>query len=205
MQDGNLIRRAAAKDEAAFEKLLTLHEKSVYNLCFRMAGNAEDARDLTQEVFLRVWRTLGQYQFDAAFTTWLYRLTQNVCIDHLRREKRRRHTSLTVLDADDAEKELSVPDPAPLPEEQVLYREKQRAIREAMDALPEEQRVILELRVVRELPYEEISDVLGIPAGTVKSRLARARIALKKLLAAGNFFETPASNRVTDQQEVRAR
>ena len=74
-----------------------------------------------------------------------------------------------------------------------------------MAALPEEQRVILELRVVRELPYEEISDVLGVPAGTVKSRLARARLALKKLLDAGNFFEPPASNRVTHQQEVRAR
>lgn len=205
MQDDILIRRAAAKDEAAFEKLLTLHEKSVYNLCCRMAGNTEDARDLTQEVFLRVWRTLGQYQFDAAFTTWLYRLTQNVCIDHLRRQKRRQHVSLTVAEDGEEARELAIPDPAPLPEEQVLYNEKQRAIRAAMDALPADYRVILELRVVRSLPYEEISRVLDIPAGTVKSRLARARMQLKKILDAGNFFESPASNSVTNQQEVGAR
>lgn len=81
MQDDSLIRRAAAQDAAAFEQLMLLHQKPVYNICYRMAGNAEDALDLSQEVFLKLWRTLAQYQFDAAFSTWLYRLTQNVCID----------------------------------------------------------------------------------------------------------------------------
>lgn len=81
LQDDSLIRRAAAQDAAAFEQLMLLHQKPVYNICWRMAGNAEDALDLSQEVFLKLWRTLAQYQFDAAFSTWLYRLTQNVCID----------------------------------------------------------------------------------------------------------------------------
>ena len=88
MQDDSLIRRAAAQDAAAFEQLMLLHQKPVYNICWRMAGNAEDALDLSQEVFLKLWRTLAQYQFDAAFSTWLYRLTQNVCIDFLRKQKR---------------------------------------------------------------------------------------------------------------------
>ena len=74
MQDDNLIRRAAAQDAAAFEQLMLLHQKPVYNICYRMAGNAEDALDLSQEVFLKLWRTLAQYQFDAAFSTWLQRL-----------------------------------------------------------------------------------------------------------------------------------
>ena len=88
LQDDILIRRAAAKDESAFEQLMLLHQKPVYNICYRMAGNADDALDLSQEVFLKLWRTLEQYQFDAAFSTWLFRLTQNVCIDFLRRKYR---------------------------------------------------------------------------------------------------------------------
>ena len=196
MQDDALIRRAAQKDEQAFEQLMLLHQKAVYNICYRMAGNAEDALDLSQEVFLKLWRTLEQYQFDAAFSTWLYRMTQNACIDFLRRQKRQQHASLTVSDDEAAGKELSVPDPAPLPEDRVIFNEKQEAIRTAMNALPPDFREILELRVVRNRPYEQIAQIMGLPVGTVKSRLARARLQLKKRLEAGNFFEQGASKRM---------
>ena len=180
LQDDSLIRRAAAQDAAAFEQLMLLHQKPVYNICWRMAGNAEDALDLSQEVFLKLWRTLAQYQFDAAFSTWLYRMTQNVCIDFLRKQKRQQHVSLTFSDDEDEGKELSVPDPEPLPEERVIFNEKQEAIRNAMNALPVDFREILELRVVRQLPYEQIAQIMDLPVGTVKSRLARARLQLKK-------------------------
>lgn len=195
MQDDALIRRAAAQDAAAFEQLMLLYQKAVYNICWRMAGNAEDALDLSQEVFLKLWRTLPQYQFDAAFSTWLYRLTQNVCIDFLRRQKRRQHVSLTFSDDEDEGRELSVPDPAPLPEEQVIFHEKQEAVRRAMNALPVDFREVLELRVVRQLPYEQIAQIMDLPVGTVKSRLARARLQLKKRLDDGNFFAAGTSNR----------
>ena len=123
-------------------------------------------------------------------------MTQNACIDFLRRQKRQQHASLTVSDDEDAGKEFSVPDPAPLPEERVIFNEKQEAIRTAMNALPPDFREILELRVVRNLPYEQIAQIMELPVGTVKSRLARARLQLKKRLEAGNFFETGASNRM---------
>ena len=168
MQDDSLIRRAAAQDAAAFEQLMLLHQKPVYNICYRMAGNAEDALDLSQEVFLKLWRTLAQYQFDAAFSTWLYRLTQNVCIDFLRKQKRQQHVSLTFSDDEDEGKELSVPDPEPLPEERVIFNEKQEAIRAAMNALPVDFREILELRVVQQLPYEQLRFITKAPVTDLK-------------------------------------
>ena len=116
-------------------------------------------------------------------------------IDFLRRKKRQQHVSLTFSDDEDEGKELSVPDPEPLPEERVIFNEKQAAIRAAMNALPVDFREILQLRVVQELPYEQIAQIMDLPVGTVKSRLARARLQLKKRLDAGNFFETDASNR----------
>ena len=90
MQDDLLIRRAQRGDNDAFEQLLLEHQKNVYNLCYRMAGNADDALDLSQETFLRAWRCLDQYQFASSFSTWLYRLCSNLCIDFLRRRKRQR-------------------------------------------------------------------------------------------------------------------
>ena len=182
MQDDILIRSAAAKDESAFEQLMLLHQKPVYNICCRMAGNADDALDLSQEVFLKLWRTLEQYQFAAAFYTWLFLLRQQ-------------HVSLTGAYDEDEGTALAVPEPEPLPEERVIFNEKQAAIRAAMNALPVDFREILQLRVVQELPYEQIAQIMDLPVGTVKSRLARARLQLKKRLDAGNFFETGATNR----------
>ena len=187
-----LIQRVLDGDHEAFAGLVTIHEKQVYNLCLRMTGDPEDAMDLSQEAFLKAWRGLRFYKFESAFSTWLYRLTSNVCIDHLRRQKRRPSVSLTV---GDEEEELDVPDTEPLPEEQVLQNETQSAVAAAMNQLEEEFRLILTLRVVEERSYEEIADILDLKVGTVKSRIARARIKLKKiLLQNGNNFQQNPSN-----------
>lgn len=204
MQEEALIRRAQRQDADAFEQLLLAHQKSVYNLCFRMLGNEQDALDLSQETFLRVWKSIGQYQFDAAFSTWLYRITTNLCIDFLRRKKRRQEQPLVLTDDEGAQQELSVPDPQPLPEEQLLQKDRRQAVAQAMQTLPPDYRAILELRVVRQLSYEQIGDILSLPAGTVKSRLSRARMALKNLLKAGNFFDSDSSNQAKQSDlEVR--
>ena len=193
MQDELLIRRAQRGDADAFEQLLLEHQKNVYNLCYRMAGNPDDAMDLSQETFLRAWRCLDQYQFASAFSTWLYRLCSNICIDFLRKRRRQQTVPLTFEDADGEEQTYAVPDPAPLPEEQVELKLTRETLAAAMAQLLPEHRAVLQLRVVNEMSYEQIADVLDIQIGTVKSRLSRARNQLKKILERGNLSRRASS------------
>lgn len=202
MSEEQLIRRAQQGDNGAFEELLLLHQKKVYNLCLRMSTNPDDALDLSQEAFLRAWRSLGQYQFEASFSTWLFRLTSNICIDFLRRKKRRQETSLTEsYDDSDEGAELSVPDAQPGPEQQAMTNETKIELARAMEQLSPEHREILQLRVIEDLQYEQIADILGVRVGTVKSRLARARLSFRKILKAGNYFDSASSEPV--EGEVR--
>lgn len=193
MQDELLIRRAQRGDADAFEQLLLEHQKNVYNLCYRMAGNPDDAMDLSQETFLRAWRCLDQYQFASAFSTWLYRLCSNICIDFLRRRRRQQTVPLTFEDADGEEQTYAVPDAQPLPEEQVELKLTHETLAAAMAQLLPEHRAVLQLRVVNEMSYEQIADVLDIQIGTVKSRLSRARNQLKKILERGNLSRRTSS------------
>ena len=193
MQDELLIRRAQRGDADAFEQLLLEHQKNVYNLCYRMAGNPDDAMDLSQETFLRAWRCLDQYQFASAFSTWLYRLCSNICIDFLRRRRRQQTVPLTFEDADGEEQTYAVPDAQPLPEEQVELKLTRETLAAAMAQLLPEHRAVLQLRVVNEMSYEQIADVLDIQIGTVKSRLSRARNQLKKILELGNLSRRASS------------
>lgn len=193
MQDELLIRRAQRGDADAFEQLLLEHQKNVYNLCYRMAGNPDDAMDLSQETFLRAWRCLDQYQFASAFSTWLYRLCSNICIDFLRRRRRQQTVPLTFEDADGEEQTYAVPDAQPLPEEQVELKLTRETLAAAMAQLLPEHRAVLQLRVVNEMSYEQIADVLDIQIGTVKSRLSRAQNQLKKILERGNLSRRASS------------
>lgn len=202
MPEEQLIRLAQQGDNSAFEQLLLLHQKKVYNLCLRMSANPDDALDLSQEAFLKAWKNLSQYQFEASFSTWLFRLTSNVCIDFLRRKKRRQETSLTETYEDSDEgAEFSVPDAQPLPEQQAITKETQLELAQAMARLAPDHREILQLRVIEGLAYEQIAEILDIRVGTVKSRLARARLALRKILKAGNYF--PAASSEPIEGEVR--
>ena len=193
MQDELLIRRAQRGDADAFEQLLLEHQKNVYNLCYRMAGNPDDAMDLSQETFLRAWRFLDQYQFASAFSTWLYRLCSNIFIDFLRRRRRQQTVPRTFEDADGEEQSYAVPDAQPLPEEQVELKLTRETLAAAMAQLLPEHRAVLQLRVVNEMSYEQIADVLDIQIGTVKSRLSRARNQLKKILERGNLSRRASS------------
>ena len=203
MQDELLIRRAQRGDADAFEQLLLEHQKNVYNLCYRMAGDPDDAMDLSQETFLRAWRCLDQYQFASAFSTWLYRLCSNICIDFLRKRRRQQTVPLTFEDADGEEQTYAVPDAQPLPEEQVELKLTRETLAAAMAQLLPEHRAVLQLRVINELSYEQIADVLDVQIGTVKSRLSRARAQLKKILERGNFSSVCSSESMEGEVGVR--
>ena len=182
-----LIERVLAGDHDAFAQLVQAYEDKVYNLCLRMCADPEDARDLAQEAFVKAWRGLRFYKREAAFSTWLYRLTGNVCIDFLRQKKRRAAMSLTV--SGDEETQLDIPDPTPTPEEQTISSALRQSVSDAMAQLEDEFRMVLTLRVVEELSYDEIAEIMDLKVGTVKSRLARAREKLRKiLLQNGNDF-----------------
>lgn len=186
-----LVRAAAEGDQDAFAQLVALHEKRVYALAVRMTGRQEDASDVAQEAFLAAWRGLPSFRGEAGFATWLYRLTANAAIDHLRRSRRQRSEA----SLDDGELGLDAVDPAPTPQEQAESESLREAVRWGMGELSREHRQVLELREYRELSYEEIAGQLGVDLGTVKSRLSRARGALRKiLLKSGNLSGYLPSN-----------
>ena len=195
IEEKKIVKKAAAGSAEAFEQLVLQYQTPIYNLCLRITGNPEDAADMTQESFLKAWRNLESFHFEAAFSTWLYRLAYNTCLDFLRSAKRRRELSLTVEDESGESQLLDLPDPAPTPEASLLTNEENARLGAAMGQLDPEQRRILTLRVVNDLSYTEIAAVLNIKEGTVKSRLARARESLrKKLLQTGNKTEANPSN-----------
>lgn len=189
MTQQELVIRAKAGDSEAFGRLLEENQDRVYSLALRMVNNPEDAADLTQEAFLSAWRGLESFHGEAAFSTWLYRLTSNLCIDFLRREKRKRAAG-PVFYLDDTEEEvpLELPDYGAEPHRKLEQTEVRQQIAQGMAALSPEHRQILSLREISGLSYQEIADILAVEEGTVKSRIARARTALrKKLLESGNF------------------
>ncbi len=194
MDEGKLIRAAQRGDEEAFEQLVRMHEKKIYNLCLRMCGNAEDAAEAAQDTFLALWRGLDGFRQDAALSTWLYRLASNVCIDRLRRGRR----TVDGVSLDDSETHFEVADRAPTPEQHVERQETQRLVNEGLRALPPEYRQVLVLRELNQLSYAEIAEVTALELGTVKSRINRGRSLLRNYLAAsGNFF-LPRTSKVTE-------
>lgn len=190
-----VIRQVCAGDTDAFEALVTAYQKQVYNLALRTVGNEEDAADMTQEAFLRAYRSLGSFRGDSKFSVWLYRLTTNICIDFLRSRGRRPTVSLTAADEDEEPQELDVADDRFDPVQSLERAELRRAVQRGLASLPEDYRRILMLRELSGLSYAEIGQVLRLEEGTVKSRLFRARKKLCDFLRKdGNLPDSFPSN-----------
>ena len=190
VSEQELVARARAGDESAFEQLVQDNQNRIYNLTLRMTGNPDDALDMAQEAFLRAWRGLKFFKGDSAFSTWLYRLASNVCLDHLRKQKRRQNINLSQLSDEEDNGPPDVPDERYQPDLCLEKKSLREAVQRGLDLLSEEHRQVLVMREISGLSYQEIADVLDLEAGTVKSRINRARLALRKiLLESGNFSQ----------------
>ena len=178
--DGILVERCLGGDDTAWEDLVRAHTRRVYGLCFRFTSKESEAQDLTQEVFLRVFRTLGSYRAtEGAFVTWLSRLTRNLLIDNYRRTKQDRAT-------DSLEEQLPVleesREASTRPDHVLAGREASEVLQAALAKLSPELREAVILRDLQEMEYREIAQVLRVPEGTVKSRINRGRAELARLL-----------------------
>lgn len=179
-QDSGLVERCLSGDQAAWEDLVKLHTRRIYSICYRFTGKDSEAQDLTQEVFLRVFRTIGSFRSgEGSFVVWMTRLSRNLLIDHYRRTKQDRTTD-------------SIEEQLPMLEERTAMfsrtdgllagREAGEVLQAALGKLSPELRETVILRDLEELEYREISQVLHVPEGTVKSRLNRGRAELARLL-----------------------
>ena len=182
-----LVRRCVAGDAAAWEEIVRTYHRRIYNLCYRFAGTADDAQDLTQEVFIKMYRTLGSYDVErGAFVTWLTTMTRNLLVDHFRKTKQDRMTDS--LDATTSDHEDAMPlsdkieDKAQPPDAGVQSRETREAVHAALQKLSPDLREAVILRDLQDLDYREIAQVLKVPEGTVKSRINRGRVELARLL-----------------------
>ena len=185
--DLNIIRRCKQGEEAAFQEILSRYRTPIYNLCWRMTRNDEDALDLAQEVFIKVFRLLDRFDEQYAFHSWLFRIATNHCIDHLRRQ-RLRFLSLE-RDGGTAEEEAALQVASEDPEPDVILerREALEKLEEVIAELPPHYRVITLLRHDQQLSYEEIAESLQLPLGTVKARIHRARNMIQQLLAVRHY------------------
>lgn len=183
--DEQLVKRSLQGDNEAFEELVVKYQNKIYALAYRYMGNEEDAYDMTQESFIKAYRSLRSFKGDSSFGTWMYRVATNVCLDELRRRKRRivslsLDEPLATRDGDEVEKEI--PDTSPTAD--IIYEQKELSqyIQDVLNGMKPDHKTTIILRDIMELTYEEIAEVLNCNVGTVKSRLSRARESLRKKL-----------------------
>lgn len=193
--DRALIDRSRRGDLDAFNQLVRRYERSVFNTAYRLTGSYDDASDIAQEAFVRSWNNLKSFRGDSAFSTWIYRIVTNVFLDDRKRKRARPSRSLEEeMDLDESSVARQFEDPAPGPEELAEGDERRRLLEQAIATLPEAQRIMVVLYHNQGLAYDEIAEITGLPMGTVKSRLNRARLALRdKLGAVAELFVVPES------------
>ena len=180
-----LVDRCRGHDAAAFDEVVGRYKNKLYNYIFRMVGDSDDAEDLTQEVFVRMFTSLDSFRRQASLHTWLFRIAGNLCIDHFRRNKKSRQVAYSLdepYQSDEGEGGRDLPDATFEPHRLLEQQEMGEQIQRALGQLPEKLRAVLILHDMEDLPYEEIAQIVGCPLGTVKSRLFHARQQLRQRL-----------------------
>ena len=190
-----MIKKASEGDHAVFEQIVYLYEKKIYNIALRYCNDSQDAMDISQEVFLRIYRFLPKFNGESQFSTWVYRITMNVCHDLSGRKKGITELSLDGNN-DDEDYQIELPDERFSPEKELEKKELREIIQKGISLLDESYRDAVIMRDINGLAYEDIADILQIGVGTVKSRISRGREKLRKFLGQyGNFFEKGESNK----------
>jgi RNA polymerase sigma-70 factor (ECF subfamily) len=185
---GELVRRCVAGEASAWEEIVRLNNRRIYNLCYRFTNSPDTAEDLTQEVFIRVYRTIATYNIErGAFSTWVTTLTRNLLVDHFRRGRQDRITDSIDASLSDDPDSLALSDrlrdPGPSPADNVASQETQKMVQRALARLSPDLREAVILRDLQDMDYKEIAQVLKVPEGTVKSRINRGRMELARLLS----------------------
>jgi len=182
-----LVRRLRDRDEKAFREMVEEYRERVYGLTYRMLGNQEEAEDVAQEVFITVFKSIDSFRGDSKLSTWLYRITANHCKNRIKYLARRHDRKQAEFDEEvargPAAGAVAAPTVQKRPDEELQGAQLQVVLQEAIEALDDEQRLLVVLRDIEELSYEEICEITGLALGTVKSRIHRARVTLRKKLA----------------------
>ena len=180
-----LLKLAQEGDIPAFEALIRSTEKLVYNLAYRLMGTEEDAKDISQEVFIKAYKNIARFDGKSAFATWIYRIAYNTCIDELRKRKAKQTVSMEEeLEGEENKYQKQFIAQEENPEDILLKKESLERLKHAIASLSEEGKTVITLRDLEGFSYAEIADISGVSMGTVKSRLSRARKQLKDILAA---------------------
>jgi RNA polymerase sigma-70 factor (ECF subfamily) len=179
----SLLRRLRDRDERAFRELINDHRDRVFNITYRMLGNRAEAEDVAQEVFITVFKTIETFREESKFSTWLYRVTVNHCKNRIKYLARRHDRDRDELDETSQQTNgatTGLPVRAAQPDKALASAQMEKLLQAAIEALDDDQRVVVILRDVEDLSIEEICEITGLPDGTVKSRLHRARLVLRK-------------------------
>ncbi len=185
-EDGELVKAFQAGDKAAFDKLVLKHKDKLFNICYWFLGDKQEANDSAQDVFIKIYRSLKKFRLESAFSTWLYRIASNTCKNRLKSLEHRQKKKMVWLDnpgdLDNREHSVKIQAESPSPMLELEKKERMMLIQKAIGLLPAEQRTVVVLRDIEGLSYEEVTNITGFNLGTVKSRLSRARLELRKKL-----------------------
>jgi RNA polymerase sigma-70 factor (ECF subfamily) len=194
IDEQSLVKRAKNGDLEAYEEIIKLYDKKVFSLIFNMIRNQDDVEDIAQEVFIKIYRNLKNFKEESSLYTWIYRITVNICIDEMKKRKQVVYLD-EKIQVQDGEIEIQIPDTGKPLDEIAEDKEIKDRLINCINKLPENARIMIALRDIKEFSYQEIAEILNLNIGTVKSKINRARNMLKALLGQeGTFEESTESN-----------